>query len=144
MRVRIRDDVALHVDQVPGNGVPFLLAHGLASNARLWTGVARRLAADGHAVAAVDLRGHGASDAPNDGYDTPTVADDVRLLIERLGWDRPVVVGQSWGGNVALELAVRHQTMLRGVGCVDGGVTELADRFPDWETCRAALTPPDL
>ena len=39
----------------------YLLVHGLASNARLWDGVARRLAGAGHAVAAVDLRGHGRS-----------------------------------------------------------------------------------
>jgi len=46
---------------------PFVLVHGLASNARLWDGVARRLAGAGHSSAAVDLRGHGRSDKPDTG-----------------------------------------------------------------------------
>ena len=41
----------------------WVLTHGLASNARLWDGVARRLAAAGHRVVTVDQRGHGASTA---------------------------------------------------------------------------------
>ena len=86
----------------------FLLVHGLASNARLWDGVAAGLVARGHAVATVDLRGHGRSSKPDGPYDVPTVADDVAALIAGLGLDRPVVAGQSWGGNVVLELAARH------------------------------------
>ena len=86
-------------------GRSFLCVHGLASNARLWDQVAFVLAGLGHDVVAVDLRGHGQSDKPEDGYDTPTVAADVVHLIESLALDRPVVVGQSWGANVAIEVA---------------------------------------
>jgi pimeloyl-ACP methyl ester carboxylesterase len=82
---------------------PFLLVHGLASNARMWDGVTRRLAAAGHHVVAVDLRGHGRSEVTEDGYDTATAASDLAALIAVLGWtgDRaPIVAGQSWGGHV--------------------------------------------
>ncbi len=122
----------------------FVLAHGLASNARTWDGVAARLAATGHAVATVDLRGHGRSSKPDGPYDVPSVADDVAALIDALGLDRPVVAGQSWGGNVVVELAARHPAAVRGIACVDGGWLEPSRAFPSWEACRAALQPPRL
>jgi pimeloyl-ACP methyl ester carboxylesterase len=123
---------------------PWLLVHGLASNARLWDGVARRLAGLGHRVVAVDQRGHGLSSKPDDGYDMTTVADDLRLLIDVLGWDRPAVAGQSWGGNVVLELAFRHPEAVSTVVCVDGGFIDLGVRFPDWDDAATALAPPRL
>ena len=122
----------------------FLLVHGLASNARIWDSVAARLGGAGHAVATVDLRGHGRSSKPDGPYDVPTVADDVAALIAGLDLDRPIVAGQSWGGNVVVELAARHRELTRGIVCVDGGWLEPAATFPDWEDCRDALAPPRL
>lgn len=127
-----------------GAGVPFLLVHGLASNARMWDGVAELLAAAGHPVDAVDLRGHGASDAPATGYDHATAVTDLVAVADARGSDRPVVVGQSWGGNVVVELAARHPALVRGVAAVDGGTIDLRSSFPDWETCARTLAPPDL
>lgn len=136
----------LHADvrNSGGTGVPFLLVHGLASNARLWDGVARRLADAGHPVAAVDLRGHGRSPKPDDGYDFETMGDDLVAAVQRLGWKQPVAVGQSMGGNLVLDLARRRPELWRGVAGVDGGTIELAERFPTWESCWAALAPPPL
>lgn len=125
-------------------GVPFLLVHGLASNARLWDGVARQLAAAGHPTVAVDQRGHGQSDKPDAGYDSATVCADLIAVLDELGWDRAVAVGQSWGGNVVIELAGRAPERLAGVCGIDGGTLRLAARFGSWEACRAALTPPPL
>jgi pimeloyl-ACP methyl ester carboxylesterase len=124
---------------------PFVLVHGLASNARLWDGVAVALAAHGHRAIAVDLRGHGHSDAPDDGYDTETCADDLAALLvaeELVGDQAPIVVGQSWGGNVVLSLAARRPGLVAGVGCVDGGWTRLRETFPSFAECWAALAPP--
>ena len=134
--------VGLHVVEHPGEGRPFLLVHGLASNLRMWDGVAEHLAAAGHRVVAVDLRGHGRSDKPDGGYDVATVAADVAALIGALHLDRPWVAGQSWGGNVVLELAWRDPKAVSGIACVDGGWIELASRFPDWADCERQLRPP--
>jgi pimeloyl-ACP methyl ester carboxylesterase len=123
---------------------PFLLVHGLASNARMWDGVAARLAEAGATALTVDLRGHCRSSKPEGPYDVPTVAGDLVALIEALGPDRPVVAGQSWGGNVAVELAARHPDLVRGIVCVDGGWLELRRQFADWDACRSALAPPRL
>lgn len=142
-RVRVADDVEVAVHRWRGSTAlaPFLLVHGLASNLRMWDGVARRLAAAGHPVAAVDQRGHGRSDKPDHGYDFATVSADLATVIDTLGYDRPIVIGQSWGGNVVIDLAARSLLPLRGVGCVDGGWIDLR-RFETWEECEKAMAPP--
>ena len=146
----IPSGVELHVlrwmppADVAASGRSWMLTHGLASNARLWDGVARRLAARGHVVLTVDQRGHGLSSKPDDGYDIANCADDLALLISELGLDRPAVAGQSWGGNVVLELAHRHPDVVSSIACVDGGFIDLMRAFPKWEDCAAALAPPRL
>lgn len=138
--------LALHVREWPAaeDRTAILLIHGLASNSRLWDGAAEHLARLGYRVVAVDQRGHGLSDKPEDGYDMGTVVADAAAVIERLELDRPVVAGQSWGGNVVIELAHRRPDLVRGVCAVDGGLIQLSDRFADWEACWAALAPPPL
>jgi pimeloyl-ACP methyl ester carboxylesterase len=148
-RIRVAPAVELHVltRALDQPGVPVLLVHGLASNARLWDGVAERLAAAGHPVAAVDQRGHGQSDKPGYGYDFATLTDDLVAVLVALEWqgDRTSwVAGQSWGANVVLELAARHPDATRGIVLVDGGTIELSARFADWPTCEAAMAPPPL
>ena len=148
-RVPVADGVELAADVWPApdasaHAPAFVLMHGLASNARLWDGVAARLVERGHPAVTVDLRGHGRSSKPDGRYDLPTVADDVAALIVALGLERPVVAGQSWGGNVAIELGARHPGVARGIVCVDGGWFEPSRTFPSWEACREALAPPRL
>lgn len=136
----------LAVRRAGGRLRPFLLVHGLASNARLWDGVARRLAAAGHEVVAVDLRGHGRSEETDDGYDTATAAADLAALVSGLGWTgerEPVVAGQSWGGNVVLTLAAEHGDVA-AIALVDGGWIHLSDRFPTFDECWAQLAPPQF
>jgi pimeloyl-ACP methyl ester carboxylesterase len=130
------------VDAAATTAAPFLLVHGLASNARVWDGVARRLAAAGHLAVAVDLRGHGLSDKPDSGYDFATIAADLRALAATLGLNKPVLVGQSWGADVVAETAVRHPEISRGIVLVDGHLTDLRAGFATWEECWERLTPP--
>ena len=146
--VDVAPGVRLRVRHWPGEpnetGPPFLLVHGLSSNARLWDGVARVLDAAGHPVYAVDLRSHGESDAPPDGYDTATAAEDLAALSRRLGLAPAVVAGQSWGGNVVVRLAARHPELVAGLALVDGGWIDLSGRFDSWAAAEAALRPPDV
>jgi pimeloyl-ACP methyl ester carboxylesterase len=145
-RVAVAPGVTLHIEMRAGDAAaaPVVLVHGLASNLRLWDGVAERLHADGHTVVAVDQRGHGRSDAPDAGYDLDTAVADLLALIEALGLERPLLAGQSWGGSVVLELAWRYPAKVRGIVCVDGGVTDMCQSYPVWEECLAKLTPPTL
>ncbi len=136
-----------------GAGRPVLLVHGLSSNARLWDGVGARLAGAGHPVVAVDLRGHGTS-APvsdtddEDDPDAPAVdpteaaARDLANVCAGLGWDAPVVAGQSWGGNVVLQLAADRPDLVHGLALVDGGWLHLGDQFATLDDAWAVLAPP--
>ena len=146
LRVPVAPGVALYAERRDGDpaAAPFVLVHGLASNLRLWDGVAEDLHARGHTVVALDQRGHGRSDAPDAAYGIDLAVADLQAVIEALGLSRPVIAGQSWGGNVVLEYGWRLPRAVRGIVCVDGGIIELADWFDTWEACLAALTPPDL
>jgi pimeloyl-ACP methyl ester carboxylesterase len=138
--------VRLHVLESRGDpsGGSFLLVHGLASNARLWDGVRDALVARGAArVVAVDLRGHGRSEKPDDGYDVATVADDLADLIDALELHDVVVAGQSWGGNVVLDLVARDvaTTRVRAAVLVDGGWIDLS-HFATWDQVVSVMAPP--
>lgn len=125
-----------------GDGPRHVLLHGLSSNARTWRAVAGMLAADGAAIVAYDQRCHGTSERTAGGFDIAGFADDAILVLDQLGWPDATVVGQSWGGNVAVEVAARHRDRCRSVIGVDGGFIHLASRFDSWEACAAALAPP--
>jgi pimeloyl-ACP methyl ester carboxylesterase len=121
----------------------FLLLHGLSSNAATWDLVAAQLANEGFWVFSVDQRGHGLSDKPDDGYDFETLASDVVELINLLQLKHVILAGQSWGGNVVLEVAARFPGLAEGVIFVDGGFLNLRQRGT-WEEVSRELRPPDL
>ena len=96
-------------------GFPFVLVHGAANSARVWTYWQRELAAGGHPSYAIDLRGHGASDTIDLSHTTMhDYADDVVSLIRELG-EPPVLMGWSMGGLVAM-LAARKEPVRAIVG----------------------------
>ena len=97
----------------------------------------------GHPVTAVDQRGHGLSEKPVDGYDFATVTADLRQLVKTLNYLKPVLVGQSWGGNVVLEFGARYSGTTSHLIFVDGGFLELHQRG-SWEQVSTELRPPNL
>ena len=125
-----------------GDGQPVLLLHGLASTCHIWDLVAPLLAED-FRVAALDQRGHGLSAQVDDGFDFATVSGDAAAFIGYLGWERPVIVGHSWGADVALELAAAEPDLASGLIFVDGGTIEPSAR-PGWslEQARQDMAPP--
>jgi pimeloyl-ACP methyl ester carboxylesterase len=138
-------EIELAVRDWTGPKHPFLLVHGLASNARTWDGVARYLSEAGHRAVAVDQRGHGLSDKPDHGYGFEEVTSDLLGLIEALELQRPILAGQSWGGNVALEFAARYPQSLAGLVLVDGGFIDLSSApGATWEKVSVDLRPPPL
>jgi pimeloyl-ACP methyl ester carboxylesterase len=136
LRLRLRDWAGPHT--IP----PILLVHGLASNARTWDLAAPLLARD-FRVTAIDQRGHGQSDKPKHDYTLATIAGDLAGVLGALGWVRPLIVGHSWGANVALQLASDHPALPGGIVLVDGGTTELAALMSLEETLER-LAPPRL
>jgi pimeloyl-ACP methyl ester carboxylesterase len=144
-RVVTADGTSLRIIERPGGDkIPFLLVHGLASNARLWDGVGARLAAAGHPSVAVDQRGHGESDKVDHGFDFDTLVTDLEAVIRTTLGHPVIVAGQSWGGNVVLELAAERPDLVAGVVCVDGGFIKLSEGFADWSSVERQLAPPRL
>ncbi|HEV8462560.1 MAG TPA: alpha/beta hydrolase [Gaiellaceae bacterium] len=74
-----------------------------------------------HAVTALDLRGCGRSDRPDDDYALSDFADDIAQFCAELGISKPVFVGHSLGGMIAVELAARYPSLPRALVLVDPG-----------------------
>jgi len=133
------NDLRLAATRWPGAGTPVVLLHGLSSQRRFWNLVVPSLA--GLPVLALDQRGHGGSDQPEDGYDVDSVAADLAPALDAIGWSRAVLVGHSWGGAVAARFAANHpERVLSGV-CIDGGFMSPPAGF-DREAARKRMEPP--
>lgn len=148
-RLRMITDQGAGISAVSRPGirpVAFLFVHGLASNARLWDGVADHLASRGYPSVAVDQRSHGLSDSVDGPFDFPTLAADLLSVTDEVFPPETAVIaaGQSLGGNVVLELAYRHPDRIAAVACIDGGFITLSRSFSDWETAKVELAPPSF
>lgn len=96
-----------------GTGESVLLLHGHTLDHRVWDDVSHDLVAAGLRTLCPDLRGHGRSDRPSRGYHwSHHVADVVGVLAQR-DITSAVVVGFSYGGGVALEMALEHPGLVQ-------------------------------
>jgi pimeloyl-ACP methyl ester carboxylesterase len=100
------------VADVSGNGPAVLLLHGQPGSAADWARVTTGLEND-FLVVAPDRPGYGRTGGPATGF--AGNADAAVALLDRLGLDRCIAVGHSWGGGVALSAALRHPQRFRGV-----------------------------
>lgn len=100
----VRDGVVLAYDDAGSGYPPAVFVHRAACDRRCWNQQVPRFSSD-HRVVAVDLRGHGASDAPSERYTVRLFADDLASTCTPLGIESPVVIGHSLGGLVALDFA---------------------------------------
>jgi pimeloyl-ACP methyl ester carboxylesterase len=103
-----------------GEGEPIVLVHGFASNREVnWVhpGWVTTLARAGRRVIALDIRGHGASSKLYEpaAYDSATMAEDVRALLDHLGLARADVMGYSMGARITAFLAVNHPARVRAL-----------------------------
>lgn len=90
-----------------GEGPPVVLLHGYPESALMWRKIVPQLLPS-HTVVCPDLRGYGDSDKPQDGYDKRTMALDIKLVMEELGFKRFAVVGHDRGARVGHRLALDH------------------------------------
>lgn len=83
-----------------------LCLHGWPQHWYEWRHLMPALA-DRHRVIALDLRGFGWSDAPEDGYEKEDMADDVLAVLDELGIERVKLVGHDWGGWIGFLLCLK-------------------------------------
>ena len=98
------DDELNVVQDGQHDATPLLLIHGLAGSTAWWDSVVP-MPAPNFRIVRVDLKGHGKSPSPRQGYDTATQARRVAAALDRLGISRFSIVGHSTGGYVATALA---------------------------------------
>jgi pimeloyl-ACP methyl ester carboxylesterase len=97
-----------------GKGPPLLLIHGFGASTYTWRHIAPELALT-HRVIAVDLKGFGQSDKPFDGrYSVFDQAALIAQLIEDMDLRNLTIVGHSFGGGVALRLALEADQRFAG------------------------------
>ena len=114
------------------DGVPVVMLHGLFTGSLAsWYFTAAPALARTHPVRLLDLRGHGLSDCPPDGYDSATQGDDVLALCDDL--PEFAVVGHSFGALLGLRLARDHTDRVRALACVEPPLVALRDPGPGTE-----------
>ena len=109
-----------HFETGPANPrtLPLVLVNGWTGDHRIFMpqiahfGQTRR-------VVAINLRGHGDSDAPKQDYTMAGFADDIAWQCEQLALQRPVVIGHSLGGAISLEMCGRHPELASGLIMID-------------------------
>ncbi len=101
-----------------GHGPPVMLLHDFPQLWWSWRHVIEGLAARGHRVLAMDLRGYAGSDKPPRGYDTGTSSSDVTGVLRALDAAPAVVAGLGWGGWLAWSLPSYAPTAVRAVAAI--------------------------
>jgi haloacetate dehalogenase len=106
-----------------GGGPPVLLLHGFPQTHLMWRGIAPLLAHD-FTVVCADLRGYGRSGCPPSApdhapYAKRAMANDMVVVMERLGFPRFCVAGHDRGGRVAYRLALDHPSRIRRLAVLD-------------------------
>jgi len=111
----------------PEDGSSVVCIHGIAQHGGIFAGLGERLAAGGHSVTAVDLRGHGES-----GREPPWSLEahvgDLIETIDDLGVESAAWVGHSFGGRLAAEVAARHPDRCRRLALLDPGLSVPPER----------------
>ena len=110
--------VRLHYLLVGQSDDPVVLLHGFGQSSHMWRPLIRELAAD-HAVIAIDLRGAGQSDAPEEGYTKSSMARDVHELVRLLGHDKVSIVGHDIGLMVAYAYAAQFPAEVKRIALLD-------------------------
>ena len=133
-----------HYREWSTRGAALVLLHGLASQSHIFDWVAPRLA-EHFRVVALDQRGHGESEKPDAGYDFENIVADLVAFLDALSIKRAIILGHSWGGNVALQFAATHPTRAAALILLDGGFIDMqSDPEMTWKVAEQRLAPPKL
>src|SRR5258708_15021154 len=108
----VANGVGIHYYRTGGEKPPLVLAHGATDSGLCWSRVARALESE-YDVILPDARGHGLSDAPENGYTSGDHAADLAGLIDALGLPRPAVGGHSMGAGSVLRLIADYPHLAR-------------------------------
>jgi pimeloyl-ACP methyl ester carboxylesterase len=109
--------------QIHGQGEPLLLLHGGLGHFEMFEPMLPTLA-EGRTVIGVDLHGHGRTPLGDRPISLIDIGDDMALILKSLGYEQVDVLGYSFGGGVALRLAIQHPEMVRRLVVVSAGYAQ--------------------
>jgi pimeloyl-ACP methyl ester carboxylesterase len=121
--VTVEPGVKLEVLDWGGTGRPLVLLTGLGNDAHVFDGFAEKLTNKYH-VYGITRRGFGASDSPpvsGDAYSANRLGDDVVAVIDKLGLEKPVLVGHSIAGEELSSIGSRFPARVAGLIYLDAG-----------------------
>ncbi|MBM3263869.1 MAG: alpha/beta hydrolase [candidate division Zixibacteria bacterium] len=141
--VRLSTGIRMYGEQT-GTGAPVLVfLHGGGGWLEHWRSQIDRFSKT-MTVAACDLRGHGRTETPLGRYDISVFADDVAAWLETLGIERPVLVGHSLGGTIAVRFAFDYPDRVSGIVVVDSTCRTADLARDDWRrTVVARINDPE-
>ena len=142
-KVTTADGLTLaYVELGKGDGTPLILLHGYTDNSRSWSLVAPYLG--DRRILALDLRGHGASDAPLCCYGIDTLARDLGAFMDALGIQKADLVGHSLGSITVGVFAAVHPERVNKLVLVSSALTVPAGaRDWLWQNVAALQHPID-
>ncbi|MFC1914126.1 alpha/beta fold hydrolase [Chloroflexota bacterium] len=127
--------------EVSGQGRAIVCVHGYTGSSQDWAEQMSALSPN-YRVVALDLRGHGRSEAPSNAeqYSVPIFADDVLALLRALDIDKCCLMVHSLGGLIALQFALEHADMISALVLVGTGSGERASWPPGFAELRRKLS----
>ena len=137
-----RDGVTLCFEEAGTGELPLLLVHGWTCN-HTYMAPQFDYFQDTHRVVTVDLRGHGQSDKPEQDYSMAAFAADLAWLCGQLELKKPIVIGHSMGGVIAVELAKELPDLPGAVITLDSPIVPQVGRQAGRLKLAEALRSPD-
>jgi pimeloyl-ACP methyl ester carboxylesterase len=139
----LRSGVRIHYQQV-GCGPDLVMIHVITGNLAVWHLHIVPALSEHFRILTYDLRGHGYSDVPPSGYSPDTMAADLLELLDALELEHPVIVGHSYGADIALYFAARNPQRVREVIAIEAALPALEecrrhDGWVGWSYWAAAL-----
>lgn len=107
----INEGVKIHYYRTSEGKPPLVMLHGLTDNGLCWNRLAMALE-ESYDLVLVDLRAHGLSEAPEEGYEAEVQAGDAARIIRELGLVKPTVIGHSIGAHIAAILAAQQPELV--------------------------------
>jgi non-heme chloroperoxidase len=123
--INVTPTVRLHYLDFGGTGAPIVFLAGLGNTAHAFDDFAPRFTDRFHVIA-VTRRGFGESTHPTTGYDTPRLVEDIRTLIDRLHFQRVILIGHSIAGEEMSRFAATYPDRVAKLVYLDAAYDRVA------------------